>query len=440
MTCRTRLVLVLIAAAGLVGLAPARGWAQEPAPVQSLLVRTVPPIEGVQITTGTELFTTDRSGQAQVLVPAVSSVRQITDDLEVRGPAETRRGVKVRFHRWYGNTSALTATLDVYYRVTPAFTDQLGTAIDSKRVTSMTLKSSTGRRRKVTGHHPVWLHGSRVVSYATGASKEIAWSIQSVIVDGSNVVNRAQQRFFPNREHRVSIPLLFYSTTFSARDALFGFPIGSAVRLRYPDGTERSFELGDGAQVTLPSLPRGDYEVSVDGPGLSFTRPVSVSREQQVDLSVVSTIDILVVLLAVAVVALALLLVGRPDLRTRIRESRRVGSVLAGLHVVVTPTCATVLWAAYIDGWDTYVAPNVTLTAAVCFTAASIFVIWFIVATIVDVDRREQQVGGLGELVEPQDADRRLLGDAHDPTRGRPAPRDRPERALQRPDQWEDPG
>ena len=52
---------------------------------------------------------------------------------------------------------------------------------------------------------------------------------------------------------------------------------------------------------------------------------------------------------------------------------------------------------------------------------------------VVDVDRREQQVAGLGELVEAMDPGRRLLGDAHDPGRHLREPlRVGLERALQR--------
>ena len=64
---------------------------------------------------------------------------------------------------------------------------------------------------------------------------------------------------------------------FEVRDALLGFPIGSAVRLEYPNGREQRHALGPGGGLTLRSLPRGDYRVSVDALGhlvLAPRRPV----------------------------------------------------------------------------------------------------------------------------------------------------------------------
>ena len=54
---------------------------------------------------------------------------------------------------------------------------------------------------------------------------------------------------------------------FEVRDALLGFPIGSAVRLRFPNGRADRYPLGSGGEVTVSSLPRGDYRVSADALG-----------------------------------------------------------------------------------------------------------------------------------------------------------------------------
>ena len=84
----------------------------------------------------------------------------------------------------------------------------------------------------------------------------------------------------------------------TVRDALLGFPIGSAVRLEYPERQGRAREaLGPGGELTLESLPRGDYRVSVDALGISSSRPVALSRDQEVQLQVISWLDVAVVLL-----------------------------------------------------------------------------------------------------------------------------------------------
>jgi hypothetical protein len=155
-------------------------------------------------------------------------------------------------------------------------------------------------------------------------------SVQRVIVDGSNVINRGQQRFFPVRERRPQIQLLFFSARFRARDALFGFPVGSAVRLEYPNGRRERFEFGSDSELTLDSLPRGDYEVDVEGAGVSFSRPLSLSRNQDLELEVVTWLDFAAALLLLTAIVLGLLLIGRPRLVRRVpligpRLSRRFG-------------------------------------------------------------------------------------------------------------------
>ena len=46
--------------------------------------------------------------------------------------------------------------------------------------------------------------------------------------------------------------------------------------------------------MTLRALPRGDYRVAVDAWGLSGEQPLSITRDQVVELRVLSYLDILV--------------------------------------------------------------------------------------------------------------------------------------------------
>ena len=129
---------------------------------------------------------------------------------------------------------------------------------------------------------------------------------------GSTVVHRGQQRFFPAKDRSVQLRLLLFSARFVVRDALLGFPIGSAVRLEYPSGRVQRHGLEQGADLTVRSLPRGDYRVSVDALGISSSRPVALSGDQRVDLWVISWLDVAVVLLGLASLALGLLYLRRP--------------------------------------------------------------------------------------------------------------------------------
>ena len=135
----------------------------------------------------------------------------------------------------------------------------------------------------------------------------VSYAAERVIVTGASVVHRAQQRFFPAKTREIRLRLLLFSARFEVHDALLGFPIGSAVRLQFPDGRIEHYALGSGGEVTVNSLPRGDYRVSADALGISSSRPVALSGDQRVELRVISWLDIAVVLLILGSVALGLL-------------------------------------------------------------------------------------------------------------------------------------
>ena len=241
-----------------------------------------------------------------------------------------------------GINSGLTPAFAGYHQVRFRFVDPRGKPVNSKRIAFVRLRSGTGTTRRVTGRDPVWLPAERIVPLEGGLSrKSVEWSVQSVMVDGSNVVNRGQQRFVPGEQRDVSISVLFFQATFSVRDTLFGFPLGSAIRLRFPDGHVRRYPLANRATLQLQALARGQYEVSVDAGGLSFTQPVSLSRDQRVALKVTSYLDVALLGGAIGAILLGLLLVRRPRLRAAIRDRlqhvreqlRRAGQGATGLPI-----------------------------------------------------------------------------------------------------------
>jgi hypothetical protein len=163
---------------------------------------------------------------------------------------------------------------------------------------------------------PRWLLASSVARRTNGLeATQILYSVDSVMIDGSNVVNQAQQRFYAEPDDTWEIQLLLYSMNVSGRDALFGFPIGSGLRLEYPDGRVEAKPFTAKAGVTIDSLVRGIYRVSVTGaPGLAPISPVALSRDQDVRLLVISYLDLAVVLGLAAILGIGLVLVGRPRL------------------------------------------------------------------------------------------------------------------------------
>jgi hypothetical protein len=99
------------------------------------------------------------------------------------------------------------------------------------------------------------------------------------------------------------------------------------VDVVYPDGDSRRFSLDDKGRLTLPTLPRGNYTVTAVGPGPVMTRPLALSRDQEVDLTFYSWLDIGAVVAVLLVAVLGFPLLGRR--RRRAGRAARQATVTA---------------------------------------------------------------------------------------------------------------
>jgi phospholipase C len=291
-------------------------------------IQTVPAAPGMRFALDGHRFEADRAGRATppaAFRRAGASLRALD--------TEIAPGVRARFDRWYSGRRI--AALNLYHRVGISFVDLDANVVAPSAVTSVTLRGSDGSRHVLAGARRVWLQGNRVVPESQGrTSTRLYYSADKVLVAGSNVVHRGQQRFFPAASPKMQLRLLLFAVRVTVRDALLGFPIGSAVRLEYPDGREQREALGPSADLTVKSLPRGDYRVSVEALGMSSSRPIALSRDQEVDLRVISWLDIAVVLMVLGSLALALLFIRRPAAAGRRHAARVVSSVLIAVAVV----------------------------------------------------------------------------------------------------------
>lgn len=318
MSALRALVLGLFLCAPAALFCPAPALAQSEGGAKALTVQTVPVLERVPFVVGGQTFRTDALGRALV----AGDAPRLADRIRIPD-TQIAPGVRARFSR----RKESEYLFDLLYRVRMSFSDLAGQPIDASRVTSVRLKGSHGVRQTMRPGGSQWLQGVRVVPSTAGyRKKKLTWVVEKTIVDGSNVVNRNQQSFVPATTRNVRVELLFYPAHFSARDALLNFPLGSHVRIEYPNGRVERHALGGDAEVTLPSLPRGQYAVKVEGPGISFKRPLSLSREQTVELEVLSYLDLGLSLAVLASIAIGLLLVGRPHL---VRAPRRLSTGLS---------------------------------------------------------------------------------------------------------------
>jgi hypothetical protein len=279
-------------------------------PTGGVVIGTIPAIPGFPITLDRETVLTDRSGIARFETRDTQSLPSRVTHHDRKIELEGRQ-VRVRATRLYPKGGQPVIALDIFWPVRFAFLDVNGAPINVDRIESVGLKSSTGESRQASATETMWLQGSRVVSRSEGpVNKEIQWSIQAVEYASSNVVNSAQQRFEPAKTQSVKIELLFYRSQVTVKDAFFSFGVGDAVLVNSPDGRVDRFPLGENSTVDLPSLPRGNYSIVVDGPGPRMTRPVAISRDQVLDLKFYSWLDIGLVVAFLAAFAIGTLWFG----------------------------------------------------------------------------------------------------------------------------------
>jgi hypothetical protein len=283
---------------------------------EAVRFRTMPAVTGVRIRSGGQTVRTDGTGFVTLTVrrtgPGYRDI-QAPKVLATRLPS----GKQARFGGLF--QSGRTIGISLYTRTSLHFVDLAGERVPTRRITNIRLASRNGRIRVEGGVTPM-LQASRVLLTSSGVqSRPIEYAVERVEVDGANVVNRDQRRFLPLSTPRLRVPLLLYSARFVAADALFGGHAGTAVLLRYPSGRTARLPLRDGTARAV-GLPRGQYQVQVDAPGYSFEHPLWLSRNQVVDLPVVSYVDLGVMLGGLATLALALLLARRPLLRRRLRR------------------------------------------------------------------------------------------------------------------------
>ncbi|GMR11562.1 MAG: hypothetical protein BMS9Abin28_2397 [Anaerolineae bacterium] len=294
----------------------------------TLEIRTVPAMEGIQFALDGRAFETDEQGAASLRV-----WRGGTHQLEVL-PLPSEAGERrLEFSRWgdavfttqrpivIDESTSLEAGFDVYYPVKLGYVDLEGSSVASDRISSAVLKNSIGDVYTIAGEETAWLQASRILGRDLNLDPaEIVYTVNSVTIDGSNVVNRGQQRFVLEPDLRPQIELLLYSAKLSANDALFGFPIGRGMQLEYPDGRQEYFPFESGSELRLNTLARGTYRVSaVTGLGIAPASVFVLSRDQEVQAIVISALDLGVVALLAVALLLGLLLAGRPQLRGRLR-------------------------------------------------------------------------------------------------------------------------
>ena len=238
-------------------------------------------------------------------------------------------GVRSTFSRWEDNryTAARSITIrrntvvDAGFqqsvRVRFAFVDLAGRSAVG-RVSRMTLSNTLGSRISFAPSWPQWLRATGLARSFRGLEPTfVQYSVERALVNGSNVVNQSQQRFYPAKTRRFTAQLLLYSARVRVRDFLFGTSVGSQLSLVYPNGNRVGYRLR-GGNLNLSSLPRGTYTVDVHAGGYVPSVSLALSKNQSLDVKVVSYLDMSLLLVLVLLSVTVLILFPRPFLRLRL--------------------------------------------------------------------------------------------------------------------------
>jgi hypothetical protein len=300
------------------------------------LLQTVPAIPGVTFQIAGQQYVTGADGTAAVMVPQPG-----TYDLQVITDTFHDPYRRVEFSRWLSETyqptrqihlpssdptnDVIQVGLNVYELVGQKFVDLQGKPVPLSRITEFSIRSLQGDAFTFHDGQPRWIPASRVTRRRTGGLEEVPllYTVTDVSIDGSNVVNKAQQQFYPQPNATWTISLLLYSLRITAADALFGFPQGKQVKLQLPNGSIQTYPVDQTGAAQIYSLARGNYNFQVVGAkGLATTAPIALSKDQELDTKVISFLDLEVVAATGALLALALFIFGRLSLRRSRRRSQ----------------------------------------------------------------------------------------------------------------------
>ncbi len=328
-------VLTLLGAVALAALSPRPARADvapscpDRRPATVVTITTVPVVAGIHLTVGGHRLVTDPAGRAAFTgCRLLDAIGMTVPQTPVPLPGK-RRAV---FDRVYlADRGALVQlAFGVQYQVALAFA-----GLPTGQISEYSLSSSTGALTTYRTLDPLWLLGSRVVRSPDGLeSRALSYSVDSVLVAGESVVNRAQTRFYPSERTVVRVPLLAFTVGAVVVDRMFGFPVGSAVTLQGPAELQFRQPLVDG-RAAFVDVPRGSYQATAEAPGLRIARSLTLSKDQQVMIPVITWLDLSVLLGGPLVLALALILAPRPALRARLAHGlswpvRRLAPLVRG--------------------------------------------------------------------------------------------------------------
>src|SRR5439155_14142918 len=123
---------------------------------------------------------------------------------------------------------------------------------------SVTVKSDTGQAVPLPKTGEIWLDGTTPqYRKSTLVESTVYYSVQSLVMGGSDIVDAGKQRFTPASGPSVTVTGQLHDLSITARDALFRDPLGTRALVTGPDGSTVTIGFDGRHTATLHNLPRG---------------------------------------------------------------------------------------------------------------------------------------------------------------------------------------
>jgi hypothetical protein len=293
-----------------------RSWIVRLTPVAGTVrVTTVPRTPGVQFDLAGTSLTTGRNG---IAVAAVPDLNYVKDDLTLAsssaGPYQVSSLRVSKISSVVARQRRLVAAIDVRRGVSLRFVDSHGRVVPAARVGEVDLTAGSGIISTLIGSEvgaPALLL-TRVADRVASdwGVRTITYSLASVRINGENAVFTGRQRFTPLDGPTWTIHLSVFSVTLTVRDALSGSPIGTRTVIIRPDGSKMAQSVSAGTPAVLTGMVRGLYTVKIDAAVLGGTTSILVSRNDTVQLRVITLLDAVLIGVGGALVLPAVVLAG----------------------------------------------------------------------------------------------------------------------------------
>jgi len=272
------------------------------APVE-VVIQSVPTIAGLELIFDGNLIVTGQDGMARVMVSEPGRY-----DLELLPNTELLDLQNAEFVQWFPTNFLFMTEVNVpgvtwqqvgfekIYTANFEFVDMNGFPVPATRIQKFILRGSNGNVIQLSEFELSTLDVNNILARLSGLdSTNVVYSVQQVMVDGSDVVNQGQQRFEYSPGQAVRIELLLFSINVTSEDLIFGTPSGRGLYLTFPNLETRYYPFESQNGITIRGLARGDYSIRVEvDDGFTFDIPLSLSRDQEVRVPVISYIEVII--------------------------------------------------------------------------------------------------------------------------------------------------